>query len=96
MAPAGPQGSTMIRSGDFEALRLVIILSTNTNMSIRKGQGLSILTVSLVYFAFTSMFFLVYYLGIEDNRRQARENFQSHVRIFKRRKVDSKKLKSKH
>ena len=43
-----------------------------------------------------SMFFLVYYLGIEDNRRQARENFQSHVRIFKRRKVDSKKLKSKH
>ena len=40
------------------------------------------------------MFFLVYYLGIEDNRRQAREHFQSHVRVFKRRKDDSHKLKS--
>ena len=39
---------------------------------------------------------LVYYLGIEDNRREAREHFQSHVRIFKRRKDASEKLKSKN
>ena len=49
-----------------------------------------------ICFAFMSCFFLVYYLGIEDNRRQAREHFQSHVRIFKRRKDDSQKLKSKN
>ena len=37
---------------------------------------------------------LVYYLGIENNRREAREHFQSHVRIFKRRKDAPEKLKS--
>ena len=37
---------------------------------------------------------LVYYLGIEDNRREAREHFQSHVRIFKRRKDAPEQLKS--
>ena len=30
---------------------------------------------------------LVYYLGIEDNRRKAREYFQSRMRIFKKSKV---------
>ena len=28
-------------------------------------------------------FFLVYFLGIEENRRMARESFQSRMRIFK-------------
>ena len=32
------------------------------------------------------IFFLVYFLGIEENRRLAREHFQSRMRIFKRNK----------
>ena len=31
-------------------------------------------------------FFLVYFLGIEENRRLAREHFQSRIRIFTRHK----------
>ena len=30
---------------------------------------------------------LVYYLGIEENRRLAREHFNSRIRIFKKKKV---------
>ena len=34
-------------------------------------------------------FFLVYFLGIEENRKLAREHFQSRIRIFKRNQVAS-------
>ena len=61
-------------------------------------------TVSLILVYFSSNIFstilfllvtscgtpLVYYLGIEDNRKKAREHFQSRIRIFKKNRVAPK------
>ena len=38
---------------------------------------------------FLQSFVLVYFLGIEENRRMAREHFLSRIRIFKRNRVAS-------
>ena len=40
-------------------------------------------------------FFLVYFLGIEENRRLAREHFQSRMRIFTKNKDKVTPIKDK-
>ena len=48
------------------------------------------LVILFTFFCHISLFlFLVYFLGIEENRRMAREHFLSRIRIFKRNQVAS-------
>ena len=54
-----------------------------------------VILFSLLFYINKSYFFLVYFLGIEENRRIARENFQSRMRIFKRNKNKVARLKDK-
>ena len=54
-----------------------------------------VILFSLLFYINKSYFFSVYFLGIEENRRIARENFQSRMRIFKRNKNKVARLKDK-
>ena len=63
------------------------------NMINRLLETVSLILVNLWTNEFFSILYLlviscgaplVYYLGIEDNRRRAREYFQSRMRIFKK------------
>ena len=48
------------------------------------GTPLVILLCSTYFHFIFTIFFLIYFLGIEENRRLVREHFQSRMRIFKR------------
>ena len=49
--------------------------------------GESLFLIILYYLVTSCGAPLVYYLGIEENRRLAREHFQSRIRMFRKNKV---------
>ena len=53
-----------------------------------------VIFLNLLLFIFTNPFFLIYFLGIDENRRLAREHFRSRMRIFTRKKDNVEKSKT--